>query len=350
MGIYTYIGNSDSRAKTNRILLRNGSLRIRPNEYANLSEEEINEILNNTCGCVISEGIFGLATSVGSIGAKLSKAPPILSSPVKIKVPTTFYEATFGEKEDVILEFPNAARTSSMNVKGGQNVQAFGGLQKLTSATTKGAAIRITGASQSIWAEGIFLDASGQTEPADAWNLGGVGSFVPDVYIQNCNITNVHGQVSSNHSDIYQAQGPIKSLYVDKFTADGNYQGIFIPPQFAIAKAEISRVNLKYNAITPHDATTYLLWFLSPGETSYPITLDQVYVAPREGQSVMKSSVWPNSENSEGFACFTGSDGLIRWPSAMKIGGGVISGEPPGGDFAPASSVGLGYVSPGYLG
>ena len=35
------------------------------------------------------------------------------------------------------------------------------------------------------------------------------------------------------------------------------------------------------------------------------------------------------------------------WPS-MDVSGSMQLGTPPGGDFVPAGSVGVGYTSPGY--
>lgn len=63
MTIYTYTGNAEPDDDTDRILLRNGGLTLGVNQYANLTEEEIREIRNNTSGCVIQEGIIGTATS-----------------------------------------------------------------------------------------------------------------------------------------------------------------------------------------------------------------------------------------------------------------------------------------------
>ena len=291
-----------------------------------------------------------LARNIGWCSTPLLRyTPPALVSPTTVKVPTTFEKYTFGENEDVILEMPAAARTSALEVVGGRNVQMIGGYQKLTSASTKGAPIKMHGASKSYYLEGVLLDAVSQTEPADALNIGGTGSFTPDVYFQKMRVQNVHGQNATNHSDIYQPQNPIGSLYVDMFTGDSNYQGFFLKPEHNITKVEMSRVNLKYNAITPHDTTTYLLWWLSnTTETPYPVVLRDVWVEPRGGQSLAQGCVWPNNEQTE-IGCEALPDGSVGWKAPMKVTGSVHLGPPPEGDFVPESAVGLGYVSPGYV-
>lgn len=61
--IYTYVRNAESHDDTDRIELRGGSLVIGMGEYANLTEEEIREVKNNTSGCIIEEGIVGNAVN-----------------------------------------------------------------------------------------------------------------------------------------------------------------------------------------------------------------------------------------------------------------------------------------------
>ena len=107
---------------------------------------------------------------------------------------------------------------------------------------------------------------------------------------------------------MYQPQGPIGTLYVDKFTGSSQYQGFFIRPQFHITAAYLSRVDLSYEEYGKKEEEakarkegrlpTDLLSFgvvngKSEAEPIYPVYLNQVYVTPRPGETLAKDCVWP---------------------------------------------------------
>lgn len=72
MPIYTYVRNVDPSNPTKAILLREGSLKLYLGTYANISNEEINEI-RSSGKFVIEEGIIPPATNAGT-GTSTSKA------------------------------------------------------------------------------------------------------------------------------------------------------------------------------------------------------------------------------------------------------------------------------------
>lgn len=266
-------------------------------------------------------------------------APPLLNAPVEEALPAGFFEKDFGG-QDAILKLP-VKRTSSAVLKNIGNLRIIGGFIENTANAS--CPLTIQGVTGSVFLEGLLIK---MVKSADALDISGVLGKKPDVYFQKNLVTGVNGTSGGAHADIFQPQGDIGRLFLDRLTGDTTYQGIFIPPAFAITEAWLSRVNLKYGD-PASGLTTYPLWFRSTAEQApYPVHLSQVYVKPREGQTVAQAAVWPNNEQGAIGAIEAG--GIVSWPEATKISGIVIPGAPPGGDFVTEAEVGLGYVPLGY--
>lgn len=69
MPIWTYVRNQEAKSKVGAISLRGGTLILRIGTYANLTNEEVNEILDGGAGVVLEEGIIQPATSAGGESA-----------------------------------------------------------------------------------------------------------------------------------------------------------------------------------------------------------------------------------------------------------------------------------------
>lgn len=284
---------------------------------------------------------------------KLRWAPPAQLSPTIVSVPDGFYSGSFGPTEDVIFNWPGDSRFSEFIATGGRHMRIIGGA---SAKGPGGSAIQIIGCSGSVFLEGLAIDASGSD--IDGINACGDQSSPftnrPNVFIQNCRILGINGTNATNHSDAFQAQGAIGNLYVDRVTLSSNDQGISIfQNQFPTGSCFISRVNGTYTAIAG-DPVTYLLWDMDQATHApyQPVSLDQVYFSPRSAQNLSQCA-WPapGTLNSDGLAIGSvTSDGWMTasWPALANIQGQLTSGAPPGGDWASAASVGLGYVSPGY--
>jgi hypothetical protein len=77
--------------------------------------------------------------------------------------------------------------------------------------------------------------------------------------------------------------------------------------------------------------------------------LNEFYTSPPTGK--LERFMWPTDYMSAaGCPSAISADGLSAdWPALRGQVSGVIHlGPPLGGDFVPAGSVGVGYVSPGY--
>lgn len=285
--------------------------------------------------------------------SKLRWAPPAQSNPTIVTVPDGFYSGSFGPNEDVIFNWPVDTRFSEFIATGGHNMRIIGGG---SAKGPGGSAIQITGCTGSVFIEGLAIDVSGSD--LDAINVCGDISApyknFPDVYIQNCRLLGINGSEMTNHSDGFQAQGSIASLYMDKVTLTSNDQGISIfQNQFPTQAAYISRINCSYTAVAG-DPVTYLFWNMDQA-TSAPyknVQLDQCWFAPRGGQD-LSQCIWPapgtvNNDSIAIGAVSSDSWATASFPAITNCQGTCYSGTPPGGDFASSGSVGLSYASPGY--
>lgn len=295
----------------------------------------------------------GSTTGSASSSAQLAYAPPQQVSPTTIAaatIGTGFFTQTFDANEDVILELPKTeTRKASMTIIGGRNIRVIGGAIQNTAS---GAGLAFQKCAGSVFVEGVDINMAGVNN--DALDVGGRqltdanGPTYPDVYIQNCRFYNVNGTLATTHADMFQPQGPVGRIFVDKFTGTSNYQGFFLPPQKPITSLAMSRTNLGYTGPGVEQETTYLLWLLESGQTPYPVTLNQVYVNPRSVQTVAANGVYPSSGVAT-IGAYVLSGGTVTWPTTgMQVAGVVTPGVPSTGDFVGTGVVGLNYTSPGY--
>lgn len=279
-------------------------------------------------------------------------APPAQTSPNSYSAGTGFYAVTLGDTEDAII-------TSSAQGNVGSDFEVTGGRHVRLIGVSRRGRITVKNNKGSIYMEGCRVDLSGTTNGRDAINAYGATGYTPDVYIQNCYVTGVKGTNAGGHGDIFQPQGPIGTLYIDKLTGDTNYQGIFIRPEFAISAAYISRIDISFNDLTNPgpDNNTYLLWLRndlgqsSPGDPLFPVELTDVYLAQHEGHSPARAAVYPYDTDVQGLAAgvdvgIRDGSGNITWiPSAMIAGQATMGA--PGSAYVNGASVGVGYTIAG---
>lgn len=85
MTIWTYTENAEK--KNINISLRNGQLILKIGTYANLTNEELNNVLDSGAGAVLKEGIVPLATPANG-----SSASPVGTKITVWKPKTYFFE------------------------------------------------------------------------------------------------------------------------------------------------------------------------------------------------------------------------------------------------------------------
>lgn len=274
-------------------------------------------------------------------------APPDLADPLTVEVVDgkTSY-GTYPADRDLMVVLPKAVRTKPVAVYGGRNVRVVGGHLAPQLISGSKYALRFGHLTGSAFVEGVLID--GASEHMDGIAAYGKKGTKPDIYIQNCRIVNITGTYEGVHGDIFQAQGPLGTIRIDGLTGSSDYQGLFIPNQFGITKAEISRTDLTA-ALTPTTGTwTHLLWLADTCKKTYPVMLSEVWCVPRPGQH-LGICVHPRSDSSGTCAATLSPDQeTLWWPERTRISGFVRAGLPPTGSFVPEGVAGVDYVSPGY--
>lgn len=260
----------------------------------------------------------------------------------------------------VFLPCPKA-RTGALQVVGAGSVVHIGGLLRFRDSTGNIAEV-YKDISRSVFLEGRHIIME---KTADAFVAGGTSRhetpFVrfPDVYIQNCRVEGVQGAAAALHADAFQMDFAANSINIDKFTADTNYQVLFMRPEPSggrvLSHIDLRRCNFRKNRVPGDPEPTKLVYFgTSAAEVAaagHRIFLTEVWCEVPAGQNP-RDYVYPKVGSE------LASDAIgpyVWWPSLTQVvrdlqgrPGKVRIGVPPGGDFVPASAVGLDYVSPGY--
>jgi hypothetical protein len=276
----------------------------------------------------------------------LSWAPPELHEPTTITIGTVGSIPALDRKRDYILVMPATPRSEGVVINGGRNVVLVGGEivighqgAKPTINARRG--LYIANSTGVVHVEGLLIHGEDLSE--------GIQINAPKaiVQLQNVAVRNVHARdqmgFTDNHPDVIQTWGGVRELRVDGFTGETDYQGIFFKadhngPHGAV---HLRRVNMR-----AMPTTRYQVWMDDRGGRYPAVTFDDVWVEPRPGGRFEKT-IWPDIDHPRHAPVFEG--GAASWPS-LQVEGSVHEGVPPGGDFVPVTSVGVGYASPGYGG
>jgi hypothetical protein len=246
--------------------------------------------------------------------------------------------------------------------------------------------------------EGLLIDGP---DLADGINTNAPKAVVQ---LQNIRVHDVHFRNSDdrdgtngwavNHPDVLQTWGSQKQLRVDGLTGTSAYQGLFLREDSAdraLGPMYLRRVNIRAYQHAGDDGYSYaghrMINWLGSSIGTLHLDTGTVWVGhhtnsgwnqakpnPSPTTSFWRVRYWNAAtstyviETPPGGAVFTdalgtptaitsGSDALgswARWSSTQvrnwdsTADGRVYSGTPPQGDYVPAGTVGLGYVSPGY--
>lgn len=176
--------------------------------------------------------------------------------------------------------------------------------------------------------------------------------------------------------------GPRAGLFVDGFTVNAStYQAFFHQPnQFGTAPPSITderHVNIDWarpektgwpeagrKLPWPWDTNKFgsgnkQLHFGSTTASAGPMSFEEFWVQPWPGFTngqTADNPAWgvnpdPSDPSPTKPSVATDGDGFkqITWPGLTHVTGRVRVGVPPGGDWVPKDTVGIGYVSPGYV-
>jgi hypothetical protein len=246
------------------------------------------------------------------------------------------------QARDYILKMPSTpvrpGSDGGIWISGGHNIVLIGGeldfdgVVNTGSSEKEGRAVTILGTTGTVHIEGLWAHGDGLVE--------GVQGFAPQATLQleNCRFDHLHTTGAALHSDLVQWNDG-GDLRINRFTGSSEYQGIFRANHSGMAT--ISAANL-VGLPGSADPSPRLLWQGS----ALPMTLDNVWVSPRPGQSP-GMAVWPDIYADASVAAMLGS-GYLSWGSASGVTGRLSVGAPSGGDFVPAGLAGTSYTSPGY--
>jgi hypothetical protein len=327
----------------------------------------------------------GSGTGTGTGDGTLDWAPPVLHEPVTINLPASgTVRLNLDNSRDYIIRYPDVRRVGGLTLRGGRNIVIIGGASTLPSHTGKGLRnIQIKDKpgvmdGRIIHIEGLDIDGSGGGE-GDGIGIGAPSAIVQ---LENDRITGLIGHLSSTHADVIQTWGGVKQLRIDHLTGASHYNNLYLrrensPLEPGDRSVVLHDVNL-FGYVNPagwdeHTTLRAMAIGTQPPNSSCaghrcgpanpddpvncqlagPIVLDNVYAEPPGGP--LNAFAWPTgSMSAAGCAAALSPDGTsMSWPALSAAFGGPVTGAiqlgpPPGGDFVPAGSVGVGYVSPGY--
>lgn len=298
---------------------------------------------SSTKGFVVSSG-EAVEPPPSSGGPKLRWAPPRLTMPTTIQVGPEGGQFNLAPGKDYVVQIGDVNAVGGVRLIGGRNIVVIGGHITIPWAGDDASigdrlGLYLKNQTGTVHVEGLLIDNAGGDLSE------GIQIAAPDavVQIENCRVEGIHARdemnFTDNHPDLIQPWGGVRALLVDGFSGLTDYQGFFLVG----SSAPIGKVQLRNVNIVGTDTSRYLFW----QEDGVPVDLRNVWLAPAKNRS-LGWSVWPDKNAADPRTVIVNPDGSVRWQPSTGITGAILSGGPPGGDIVPSSSVGPGYVSPGY--
>jgi hypothetical protein len=280
-----------------------------------------------------------------STGA-LSWAPPAgwQNYPVTHVTPSNSVTTIGARGGDVLVKLPADRPAGPITIANCRNAVIMGGQITVAPTARFGnddqRAIYVHKCTGTVHIEGVLINGNVPGSQAD-----GIAVNAPEatVQIQNVRMEALRGTYSVNHADVFQPWGGVREYRIDRLSGTTNYQGIQVRQDLgAIGKGTIRNANVGSSGVNPIERGGQ---FIRIDCNTYPLSLENVYLDPRSGRD-MGYSVWPQTDDRSCPAKI--SNGVVSWPSIGNLSGTLTQGKPASGDFVPAGSVGIGYVSPGY--
>jgi hypothetical protein len=318
-------------------------------------------------------------------GPKLTWAPPPLTNPITVNVPSTApVTLNLDSTKDYVLKLGHVSGPGGLVVNGGHNVVIIGGQVTATPDTTEshGWAMRFYNQTGVVHIEGVLIDQSND----------GITIEAPSAIfqIENVRVENNHAYQdnwSYAHPDLIQTWSGPSQVRIDHFTGYSDYQGLtwmdagsgYVYPGSVVAK------NVNIGALMPQPGSV-LKW--PDGAPADKLVLGTAVWHVSTSTAFSCSSCWMltgwysqtyRRKLDDSIGGYDNGDGTyteppyllrrravtgrapvgdlgrrqgdyIRWPTNPKLANEVWTwGTPPAGDFVPPRVAGLNYVSPGYV-
>lgn len=269
----------------------------------------------------------------------------------------------FRRDVDVTIVWPNRPLdVEAFSVIGGQNVRVIGG--EFLARRTGGAAVALANQTRPVFVEGAHVDCRGHErdgivlrwDGAIAKAMGITRKTHPGITMQRCRIEGVTGTFATLHGDCYQSQCIVDQIRLEECTLESGYQAIFPlagpPPRGPTRGLMIRKVNVRWNQ--GGGSKGFIAAYFHDGDRAkrtsglYPIRLSDFWAGEMSDGFVWEERVAsPHVLHSWGPPL--GRDKLGEFldfsRTKLRMTGRLRRGQPPGGDFAPANSVGVNYRS-----
>lgn len=306
-----------------------------------------------------SELAYGLPTVSFSVVIDLSDDPAATAYSVSAAATVLVVPRT------IIDSRPNLTFT------GGAHWRLEGGFFR-PGANTGGATLTFHDVSGSVFVEGVRVDHV-NAGARDGLVVTTVSPNAPDVFVQNCRFDTVTGGTALAFGTV--STGPLGTVKIDRLTVTGTGGAVLAdtPDGGGLAGLHMRYVNVTRTGPATLPAYRFYASVANYDDRGISISLHQVWVRPDAGM-IERYEVRPNDQASANadyqggtapaatfnalrdWSSFTGQP-AVSWPNIQASGktllGEIGEGEPalpPSGDFVPADTVGLVYVTPGYAG
>lgn len=262
---------------------------------------------------------------VPGVDRRLSWSPPRLSDPEVVQVSAQERSLELDPARDYEVRLPPGGLRAAggLVVAGGRNVVIMGGEIHVPAASELddhvGRGLFLRDQTGTVHVEGLLIDGPGLSEGINLDQREGA-----TVQLQNIRIGQIgvpDDDFSDMHPDLLQTWAGPRRLRIDGLTGTTTYQGFFLLPSQFGDQPPPEQVSLRNVDIEGRGPAAYLLW----RDEDLEVSTENVWVKPAPGRAE-EQLLWPTR---------------VDWP-------GVELRKPPGGDFVPARSVGIGYESPGY--
>ena len=265
-----------------------------------------------------------------------------------VVVPVTGGSIELQPGNDYRLVFPDEPVDRRVRVVGGRNVVVIGGhirIDEFFSQANLRFGMQWTGQTGVIHIEGLRIDSAALTEGIQFNN-----DQQAQAQVQNLYFGELRGAMNRNHGDYIQVNNGIGvnhswALRLCRITGRPSHY------QFLIYGNDSGPIDVRYvnfvSAVGPNNSVNELQggWinFLNGPADSIHYEPGTVWAEPNPVRfwrfALREHGAATNREQQDSVGTF------VEW-AEPHISGRVYKGEPPGGDYVSASSVGIGYVSP----
>jgi hypothetical protein len=253
-----------------------------------------------TCIPLGATAAHATATAVAD-GGGLSWAPPVLRSPVVMRLADGTGSLKLSTAQDYVLQLPvdkPAYLPQGLSISGGHNVVVVGGQVDVRSgykafngeATRRG--MYLKGQTGTVFIEGVRFSsttAGTLTEGIDLDERLGA-----QVVLQNVRIDHLQGSYATNHADGLQTWAGPRRLLIDGLSMTTDYQGMFLLPNQHFTGPAPELFDLRNISIIGQPGSGYMIW---KDNQKFPINIHNVYVKPGSHTITDRGSfLWPKTE------------------------------------------------------